>query len=85
MIEGDLIKYQNTQIPEFILENNYATRFTKGTIKDMNLNITAVLDKDLGLAKTISEKWEICDKVVEVNWRLLDIEYKSETYAYVMN
>ena len=55
----------------------------KGTVKDMNLSIIAVWDSDLGLAKSISENWEVCGKNVEVRWYLQDIEYKSEKYSYL--
>ena len=80
-VEDGIIKYQTVGKPEFII-NNYA-RVEKGTVKDMNLSIIAVWDSDLGLAKSISENWEVCGKNVEVRWYLQDIEYKSEKYSYL--
>ena len=88
LVEDGLIKYQSGK-PEFKLDTafykNAASTESEGSLKDMRLSISAVLDKDLGLAKSIFEKWEFCGKEVEVNWTLESIEYKAKKYAYIKN
>ena len=86
LVEDGLIKYQSGK-PEFKLDKSHShiPVYREGNIKDMRLSISAVLDKDFGLAKSIFEKWEFCGKEVEVNWTLESIEYKAEKYAYITN
>ncbi|MBT5570004.1 MAG: caspase family protein [Alphaproteobacteria bacterium] len=86
LVEDGLIKYQSGK-PEFKLDKSLYqnAKRKEGTIKDMRLSISAVLDKDFGLAKSIFEKWEFCGKEVEVNWTLESIEYKAKKYAYITN
>jgi hypothetical protein len=90
LVEDGLIKYQSGK-PKFKLDKSLPgsvmqnTQRREGSLKDMRLSISAVLDKDFGLAKSIFEKWEFCGKEVEVNWTLESIEYKAKKYAYITN
>jgi len=86
LVEDGLIRYQSGK-PEFKRDKSlsHIPTVKEGSIKDMRLSISAVLDKDFGLAKSIFEKWEICGKEVEVNWTLESIEYKAKKYAYITN
>lgn len=86
LVEDGLIKYQSGK-PKFKLDKSlyHNAQRREGSLKDMRLSISAVLDKDFGLAKSIFEKWEFCGKEVEVNWTLESIEYKAKKYAYITN
>ena len=86
LVEDGLIKYQSGK-PKFKLDKSLYQNAQRreGSLKDMRLSISAVLDKDFGLAKSIFEKWEFCGKEVEVNWTLESIEYKAKKYAYITN
>ena len=86
LVEDGLIKYQSGK-PKFKLDKSLYQNAQRreGSLKDMRLSISAVLDKDFGLAKSIFEKWEFCGKEVEVNWTLESIEYKAKKYAYIKN
>ena len=83
LVEDGLIKYQSGK-PEFKQAGGLFS-VGEGSLKDMRLSISAVLDKDFGLAKSIFEKWEFCGKEVEVNWTLESIGYKAKKYAYITN
>ncbi len=72
--------FEAREAPDF--DNLNKSTMGPGNVSDIRLRVSSTLDKKLLIAREIVEDWKICEKNINLVWRLKKINYLGRDYIF---